>query len=96
MVERRGPLAGASTAYVDVRPALARIDDFAAFMAPEPEAATRWSDLLKSDLLGRPIGAKAWIEPLENEHGKMLSPGKRGPKPRLAPSQDESAALFGD
>jgi putative transposase len=83
-------LAGRGTPYVDVEPALARIDDFAAFVAHEPDDAARWSTLLKAEQVGRPVGAKAWIADLEKQHGRALSPAKRGPKPRLTPSPKDN------
>jgi len=88
-------LAGRSTPHVTVEPALARIDDFAAFVAAEPTDAGRWSDLLRAEQVGRPVGAKAWIEDREKQHGRTFSLAKRGPKPRLAPSPEESGDLFG-
>ncbi len=89
-------LAGSGTPYVDVEPALARIDDFAAFVADAPDDAARWSTLLKAEQVGRPVGAKAWIEGLEKQYGRTFSPAKRGPKPRPAPSSERSGDLFGN
>jgi putative transposase len=89
-------LAGSGAPYVDVEPALARIDDFAAFVADEPDDAARWSTLLKAEQVGRPVGAKAWIAGLEKQYGRALSPAKRGPKPRLAPSPEDNGDLFGN
>jgi putative transposase len=89
-------LAGSGAPYVDVEPALARIDDFAAFFTEKPDDAARWSTLLKAEQVGRPVGAKAWIADLEKQHGRALSPAKRGPKPRLAPSPEDNGDLFGN
>ena len=86
----------AGTPYVDVAPLLARIDDFAAFIVADRDDAARWSDLLKAEQIGRPVGAKAWIDSLEKQHGRAFSPAKRGPKPRLAPSPEKSSDLFGN
>jgi putative transposase len=88
-------LAGHGTPYVDVEPALSRIDDFA-FVADEANDEAQWSDLLRAEQVGRPVGAKAWIEDLEKQYGRTFSPPKRGPKPRLAPSADKSGDLFGN
>jgi hypothetical protein len=44
--------------------------------------------------VGRPVGAKAWIEDLEKQYGRTFSPAKRGPKPRPAPSPEPSGELF--
>ena len=65
-------------------------------MADEPDDAARWSTLLKAEQVGRPVGAKAWIADLEKQHGRALSPAKRGPKPRLAPSPEDNGDLFGN
>ena len=74
-------LAGHSTPYVDVEPALSRIDDFAAFVADEASDQARWSDLLRAEQVGRPVGAKAWIEDLEKQYGRTFSLSNRGPRP---------------
>jgi putative transposase len=90
----RAHIAGCDTPYVDVASALARIDDFTAFVAAEPTDAGRWSDLLKAEQVGRPVGAKAWIEALEKQHHRSQLPTKRGRKPRSGASTDESGDLF--
>ena len=71
-------------AHVDVEPALSRIDDFAAFVAGEPHDDAHWNEVLKAELIGRPVGAKAWIRQLEGQFGRAFSPQRRGPKPRAA------------
>ena len=89
-------IAGQSTPHVSVEPALERIPDFAAFAAGEAADEAQWADLLKAERIGRPVGAKAWIETLEARLGRPLSPQRRGPKPRQsgdAPSG--SGDLFG-
>jgi putative transposase len=92
----RAHFAGRGTPHVDVEPALARIDDFAAFVAAEPDDAARWTDVLRAEQIGRPVGAKAWIEGLEKQYGRSFSPAKRGPKPRRTPSAGETGELLGD
>ncbi len=89
-------LAGQSPPYVDVEPALLRIDDFAAFVAAGPNDAARWSDLLKAEQVGRPVGAKAWIEDLEKQHRRTFSQARRGPKPRLTASPQDNGELLGN
>jgi len=89
-------MAGRGTPYVDAEPARSRIDDFAAFLAgKEPGFDTRWREVLKAELIGRPVGAPDWVRGLEQRFGREFSPRKRGPKPR-APRPDESASLFGN
>ena len=77
----RAHLARQSTPYVDVEPALSRIDDVAAFLSltGEPHIEAQWSDVLKAEQIGRPVGAKAWIQQLEQQHQKSFSPRRRGP-----------------
>ena len=77
-------IARLSTRHVDVEPALSRLGDFAAFVAGEPGDQTLWADILKAELIGRPVGAEAWIRRLETQLGRDLSPRKRGPKPKAA------------
>jgi putative transposase len=71
------------TAYVTVAPSLERIADFAAFIEAAPQADGLWSDVLKAELIGRPVGAREWIEQLEVAHGKAFLRQKRGPKPKV-------------
>ena len=75
-------IAGRSTPHVSVEPALARIDNFAAHVAGEADDQARWAEVLKAELIGRPVGAKAWIDKLEARFGRPMSPQRRGPKPR--------------
>ena len=75
-------IAGRSTPHVRVEPALERIGDFAAFVGGEAADEPRWADLLKAELIGRPVGAKAWVQALEARLGRPLSPQRRGRKPR--------------
>jgi hypothetical protein len=94
MVERGGSSRRSKHAYVSVDPALSRIDDFAAFVAAEANDEARWSELPRAEQIGRPVGAKAWIEDLEKQHVRTFSPARRGPKPRPAPSPEVSGTLF--
>ena len=95
-------IAGESTPYVDVEPAVARTGDFAAFLAGAPGAdargeEARWSDVLQAELIGRPVGAKPWVRQWEAALGRDFSPRKRGPKPKGAPRRrDHEPSLFGD
>lgn len=89
-------LAGQGSPHVDVERALSHIDDFAAILADGANDEARWSDLLKSEQVGWPVGAKAWIKDLEKQYGRTLSPAQRGPKPRPAPSCERSSNLFGN
>lgn len=46
----------------------------------EDEALSR--QLRRSESIGRPLGAKTFIDRLERQAGRPFSPGKRGPKPK--------------
>ena len=60
-------------------PVRERYPDFAALIAlGEDEAASQ--SLRRSESIGRPLGAEAFIARLEAESGRALRPGKRGPK----------------
>jgi len=86
----------ADTAHVKVAPGLERITDFAAFVEAAPQSDTQWSNVLKAELIGRPVGAKEWIAQLEAAHGKTFMPQKRGPKPKGEGLARETSNLFGD
>ncbi len=88
-------LASMDSGPVVVVPGLERIGDFAAFLEDTPEDGARWAEVLKAEHVGRPVGAKAWIEQLEAMSGKILSPRKRGPKPKNKPEgEGEGDVLF--
>ncbi len=75
-------LAGRDTPHVEVAPALSRVEDFPGLIAPAKDIDPQWTRILRAELIGRPVGAKAWIEHLEVKSGRQLSPQKRGPKPK--------------
>ncbi len=78
----RAHIAGTDTPYVKVEPALSRVGNFAVFLETPPEAEPLWADVLKAELIGRPVGSKTWIAEMERSQGKTFAPQKRGPKPR--------------
>ena len=78
----RAHLTGKDDHVVKVGPALARIDDFAAFLAEEADAEAL-AALRRAETIGRPLGSKEWVAELEERTGRALAPGRRGPKPRL-------------
>ena len=75
-------MAGAGDGVVVVEPALARVGDFAAFLDQDFDEAEAYGPLRKAELIGRPVGAAAWIAQMEARTGMTLAPGKRGPKPK--------------
>lgn len=89
----RAHLAGRSDGVVEVTPLLARIEDFAAFLAEPFDEDSAYLALRRAETIGRPLGGKDWIEQLEREHGRVLAPRKRGPKP-VADTELEGNDLF--
>ena len=84
----RAHLAGRDDALVNVGPLLARIADFAGFLAgPEDPRARR--ALRAAETTGRPLGNDDFIAGLERRLGRRLARGRPGPKParREAPQQ---------
>ena len=76
-------LAGQSDGVVAVEPALTRVGDFAAFLDEDFDEAATYGPLRKAELVGRPVGAPAWIAQMESRTGMILAPRKRGPKPKV-------------
>jgi len=90
-------IAGQSTPYVEVAPALSRVGDFAAFVANPAGDQARWTDVLRAELIGRPVGAKAWVEQWEALMKRSFSPLKRGRKPAAGTAPIvEALELFGN
>ena len=50
-------------------------------LADTPEQEMAEIALRRSESIGRPLGSPAFIEKLERKLGRILKPGKRGPKP---------------
>ncbi len=57
----------------------ARIDDFTSFI-DQAFSDDMFTPLRKSEIIGRPLGNEAFLNSLENQLGRTLRPGKRGPK----------------
>ena len=89
----RAHIAGADSDYVVVAPALSRVGDFAGFVAQSADDGGRWTDVLRAELIGRPVGARAWVEQLEARTGRALLPFKRGRK-QAGVAGLETGALF--
>jgi putative transposase len=75
-------LEGKDDGVVKVHPVLERTGDFRAFLGDDEDAAA-YAALRQSETTGRPLGAAAWIEAIEQQTGRTLAPQKRGPKPRV-------------
>ncbi|ESQ76619.1 hypothetical protein ABAC402_02795 [Asticcacaulis sp. AC402] len=82
----RAHLAGKSTKYVDVEPALDRVGAFADFLGAADETDDLWNAVLKSEVTGRPVGSPTWLRALEDRLGYTVTPQKRGPKPKVKTS----------
>ena len=74
-------IAGKSTRFVDIAPALERVGDFAAFLGDEFDEAMTYAALRKAESVGRPVGSKEWLADMERRSGLTLVPRKRGPAP---------------
>ena len=75
-------IAGESTRFVDVAPALERVGDFSAFLGEEFDQTLAYAALRKAESVGRPVGSKQWLTDMEQQTGMTLAPRKRGPAPR--------------
>ena len=78
----RAHLDGCDNHVVKVAPLIERVGDFRSFLAEEFDEAFAYAALRKAEMLGRPIGSRAWLADMEQRSGLALIPGKRGPKPR--------------
>ena len=79
----RAHLAGKDDALVTVQAALARYSDFAAFLGTPVDYTGAWQMLRREETTDRPIGARDWIEQIEQRTGRILVSQKRGPKTRV-------------
>jgi len=77
-------LAGRDDRLVKVSPVLDRVGDFAAFLGEAFDEEIGHGPLRRAETTGRPLGDEAWIADLERLTGRVLTPRKRGPKPRAA------------
>ena len=75
----RAMLAGVDDHVANVGPALERTGDFAAFLGEDFDEALTYASLRKAESVGRPIGSPEWLEDMEAQTGRKLTPGKRGP-----------------
>jgi putative transposase len=77
----RAHLAGRDDGLVSVRPLLDRAPRFADLVESEPDEAS-WTALRRAELIGRPLGAPAFLEAVARQLGRAVAPAKRGRKPR--------------
>ena len=74
-------LAGRDDALVSVRPLLDRAPRFADLLDSESDSVS-FAPLRRSELIGRPLGAPGFMEAIGRQLGRVVTPGKRGPKPK--------------
>jgi len=70
-------------------PVLSRYPDFAARVAEGEDEALSLR-LRRAETIGRPVGDAAFVAQLEARSGRVLSPARRGPKPKTASSAPSS------
>ena len=75
-------LAGRDDRIVKVAPVLKRVGDFRTFLGQAFDEGAAYGPLRRSETTGRPLGAKDWVANLEQQSGRSLAPGKRGPRLR--------------
>jgi len=81
----RAHLAGENDDLVQARPLLDRVPDWSGFLK-SGLADEEWQVLRKHETTGRPLGDDGFVSGLEEKLGRVLRPGKRGPKIKNADS----------
>ena len=76
----RAHLAGRDDKVVTAAPVLERTGDFSDFLGEPFDEAQAYGALRRAETIGRPIGAAHRLQALEMQTGRVLTPGKRGPK----------------
>lgn len=86
----RAHLAGRDDALVEVRPLLERAPRFADLIDGEPDEAA-FTTLRRSELIGRPLGSPAFLAAVGRQLGRVMTPAKRGRKPKAGGEQRRDA-----
>jgi putative transposase len=76
----RAHLRGKDDGVTALAPVRDRFPDFADLLLSEPEADL-FASLRAAESIGRPLGDDRFLARLERKTGRVLKPGKRGPKP---------------
>jgi putative transposase len=63
---------------------LERAPRFADLLDGDPDDGA-FTALRRGELIGRPLGAPAFLDAIGRRLGRNVAPGKRGPKPKAAP-----------
>jgi putative transposase len=77
----RAHLTGKPDGVTTLAPALARVEDFAAFLGAHDAAA--FEALRRAEITGRPVGGAGFLDALEARLGRTVKPQRRGRKPRI-------------
>jgi putative transposase len=76
----RAHLRGKDDGVTALAPVRDRFPDFAGLLASEPETDL-FVPLRAAESVGRPLGDDRFLARIERRTGRVLKPGKRGPKP---------------
>ena len=71
----------ATTGSSSVRPLLDRAPHFADLLDADPDDPA-FAALRRNELIGRPLGDRAFQDAISRRLGRAVTPGKRGPKPK--------------
>jgi putative transposase len=82
----RAHLSGRDDGVTALAPVRRRFPDFANFLSEEADADTI-ERLRGAESIGRPLGNRKFLDTLERTTRRVLKPAKRGPKPRIEPSE---------
>jgi putative transposase len=83
----RAHLRGKDDGVTALAPVRDRFPDFADLLASEPETDL-FASLRAAESIGRPLGDDRFLARLERRTGRVLKPGKRGPKPSALEEAD--------
>jgi hypothetical protein len=75
----RTHLAGQDTPYVVVEPALTPIRSSAAFLRAGALSEAQWTNVLRTELIGRPVWNKPWLKQIETHLGRPRRGNAEGP-----------------
>jgi putative transposase len=76
----RAHLRGKDDGLTALKPVREIIADFAGLLASAPEQDL-FDSLRAAESIGRPLGSDRFLARIERQTGRVLKPGKRGPKP---------------
>jgi putative transposase len=76
----RAHLRGRDDGLTALKPVREIIADFAGLLASAPEQDL-FDSLRAAESIGRPLGSDRFLARIERQTGRVLKPGKRGPKP---------------